>query len=248
MGALGPLDAAVVLADFAGIALFGASFAKYARSTRDFDLAGQRLPAWLVAFSLPATTVGSYSFVKYASAGYRFGLASSQTYLNDWFWMPLFLFGCLPVAYRTGVLSVPEYFRRRFDERVGLAAAGVLLLYHVGYIGINLFTMGCALEAPFGIRAFWMALAVAALVMVYEASGGETSVVFTDYVRGLTLLAEGCSSSSWAWSGSAGSEAFSKRSRRVTGSPSRRSTSRPTSTSSGSSGRTPWREESPSTS
>ncbi len=191
MGALGPLDAAVVLAYFVGITLFGASFGRYARSTRDFYLAGQRLPAWLVAFSLLATTVGSYSFVKYASAGYRFGLASSQTYLNDWFWMPLFLFGWLPVAYRTGVLSVPEYFRRRFDERVGLAAAAVLLLYLVGYIGINLFTMGRALEALLGVGAFPAALVVVALVMVYETSGGQTSVVFTDFVQGVMLLAGG---------------------------------------------------------
>jgi len=34
---------------------------------------------WLIAFSLIATTVGSYSFVKYSNKGFGYGLSSSQT-------------------------------------------------------------------------------------------------------------------------------------------------------------------------
>ena len=68
--------------------------------------------------------------------------------------MPLFLFGWLPILYFAGILSVPESFRRRFGPRTGVAATAVLLLYLVGYIGINLFTIGRALETLFGIDAF----------------------------------------------------------------------------------------------
>jgi SSS family solute:Na+ symporter len=191
VGALAPLDAAIVVAYFVGITAFGAAFGRTIRSTRDFFLAGRRLPAWLVAFSCVATTVGSYSFVKYSAAGFRYGLSSSQTYLNDWFWMPLFLFGWLPVLYHLGIVSVPEYFQRRFDRPTGLAATFVLLVYLVGYIGINLFTMGTALGSLFGLDLFDMAVLVTALCMVYEMSGGQTSVVFTDFVQGILLLLAG---------------------------------------------------------
>lgn len=189
--AIGGLDAVVVVAYFVGVTALGAWLGRKTRSTRDFFLAGQRFPAWLVAFSCVATTVGSYSFLKYSAAGYQYGLASSQTYLNDWFWMPLFLFGWLPIVYRTGLLSVPEYFRKRFDGRTGIAATAVLLLYLVGYIGINLFTMGTALSGLFGFDLFTMAALVVALCMVYETTGGQTSVILTDFAQGVLLLVAG---------------------------------------------------------
>ena len=191
MAGLSALDAAVIVGYFLAIVSFGALFGRFTRSTRDFFLAGQRLPAWLIAFSCIATVVGSYSFVKYSAAGYQYGVASSQTYFNDWFWMPLFLFGWLPILYYSRILSVPEYFHRRFDRRTGIAATAVLLLYLVGYIGINLFTIGKALESLFGIDLFVMALVVTALCMVYEWTGGQTSVIYTDLFQGALLLAAG---------------------------------------------------------
>ena len=54
----------------------------------------------MIAFSLIATTVGSYSFVKYSRVAYEHGLSSSQTYLNDWFWIPLLIAAAsIAVAY-----------------------------------------------------------------------------------------------------------------------------------------------------
>ncbi len=73
------LDLVVVAGYFLGITAFGATFGRFTRTTRDFFLAGQRFPAWLVAFSCVATIVGSYSFIKYSAAGFRYGIASSQT-------------------------------------------------------------------------------------------------------------------------------------------------------------------------
>ena len=111
MGGLPTLDLTVIVVYFLAITAFGASFGRFTRTTRDFFLSGQRFPAWLVAFSCVATVVGSYSFLKYSAAGFSYGVASSQTYLNDWFWMPLFMFAWLPILYFGGILSVPEYFR-----------------------------------------------------------------------------------------------------------------------------------------
>ena len=188
---LGGLDAGILIGYFLAITVFGALFGRFTLSTRDFFLAGQRFPAWLVAFSCVATVVGSYSFIKYSAAGYKYGFASSQTYLNDWFWMPLFLFGWFPILYYARILSVPEYFRRRFDRSTGTAATLVLLLYLVGYIGINLFTIGTALETLLGVDLFLMALVVTVLCMVYELTGGQTSVILTDFMQGVLLLVAG---------------------------------------------------------
>ena len=120
------VDIVVLVLYFIGITCFGMLFGRFTTTTKDFFMAGQRFPAWLIAFSCIATLVGSYSFVKYCQKGFEFGICSSQTYLNDWFWMPLWMFGWLPILYFMGIVTVPEYFTRRFDRRVRVAAAVVL--------------------------------------------------------------------------------------------------------------------------
>ena len=112
------LDFIVLGLYFVGITAFGAMFGRFTKTTKDFFMAGQRFPAWLIAFSCVATLVGSYSFVKYSAAGFTYGIASSQTYLNDWFWMPLWMFGWLPILYFGGIVTVPSYFTKRFGPRV----------------------------------------------------------------------------------------------------------------------------------
>ena len=121
-----PIDYIVILVYFLGVVGFGMYFSRYTRSTKDFFFGGQRFAWWLIAFSGIATTVGSYSFVKYSDVGFKYGVSSTQTYLNDWFWMPILMLVWLPIIYYQRVVSVPEYFERRFG-RASRVAATVLL-------------------------------------------------------------------------------------------------------------------------
>ena len=186
-----PLDYAVTVLYFASMLAVGIWFGRRNRSTRDFFFGGQRFSWWLIAFSLVATTVGSYSFVKYSRVAFTYGIASSQTYLNDWFWMPLLLFGWLPLLYFNRLTSIPEYFQRRFGDRARHVATALLLVYLVGYVGINLFTMGKALNLLVGWPIFPAAFVVAALSAVYVTFGGQTSVIMTDLFQGVVLLLTG---------------------------------------------------------
>ena len=185
------LDYGIMIAYFAIILVIGTSFARKGRTTRDFFFAGQRFSWWLIAFSLIATTVGSYSFVKYSQAAYTYGTASSQTYLNDWFWVPLLVFGWLPILYFSRITSIPEYFERRFNRSVRAAVTVLLLVYLVSYIGVNLYTMGTVLNILLGWDVLTAAILVAAISAIYVTAGGQTSVVMTDLFQGMMLLATG---------------------------------------------------------
>jgi len=77
------LDIGVVIFYFVTIIGVGSYFARFTRSTTDFFFGGRRFKGWLVALSCVATTIGSYSFLKYTSIGYRFSLSSTMNYLND---------------------------------------------------------------------------------------------------------------------------------------------------------------------
>lgn len=170
---------------------FGAYFGKYIKSTTDFFFSGRKFAWWIIAFSMIATVVGSYSFVKYSAAGFRYGLSSSMSYLNDWFFMPFWMFMWLPIIYFTRMKSIPEYFERRFDTRARFLAILFIAVYLVGYIGINFYTLGVALNALLGLHVLVGACIVAVVTAIYVTSGGQTAVIMTDLLQGVLLLLAG---------------------------------------------------------
>ncbi len=186
-----PIDYAIMIGYFLLILAVGTWFGRRQKTTKDFFFGGQRFSWWLIAFSLIATTVGSYSFVKYSLMGYKYGLASSQTYLNDWIWFPLLAFGWLPILYFSRVTSIPEYFSRRFGSGVRFWATVYILIYLIGYVGVNLFTMGKVLNGLVGWEIFWGAAVVAVISATYVTVGGQTSVIMTDLLQGVMLLITG---------------------------------------------------------
>ncbi len=187
----GGLDYAVMLGYFVAVLGFGLYFGRYTTTTKDFFFGGQRFSWWLIAFSCVATVVGSYSFIKYSAAGFRYGICSTQSYLNDWFWMPILVLGWLPIIYYNRITSVPEYMEMRFDKKTRVAATLIILFYIVGYIGINLITLGRTLHTLLGWNEMTGAIVTAVAVALYVYIGGQTAVIMTDLVQGLILLIAG---------------------------------------------------------
>ena len=195
-------DWVVMFVYFIGIMLFGSYFAKYNRNTNDFFFGGRRFAWWLITVSIVATGVGSHSFVKYAAKGLEHGVSSTMTYMNDWFFMPFFLFGWLPIFVYTKIKSIPEYFEKRFSPTVRLIATVFQLLYMIGYLGIGLLTLGKVftplLPASFDIFGLFIPvnlmgviITIAAITGVYTTFGGQTAVIFTDLIQGVILLFAG---------------------------------------------------------
>ncbi|HCO94063.1 MAG TPA: sodium:proline symporter [Phycisphaerales bacterium] len=187
----GNLDYAVMLGYFVAVLGFGLYFGRYTKTTKDFFFGGQRFSWWLIAFSCVATVVGSYSFIKYSAAGFRYGISSTQSYLNDWFWMPILVLLWLPIVYYNKITSVPEYMESRFDRKTRIAATIIILFYIVGYIGINLITLGRTLHTLLGWEIMTGAIVTAVAVALYVYIGGQTAVIMTDLVQGIILLVAG---------------------------------------------------------
>jgi len=192
----------VMIVYFAVIMLFGSYFGRYTRSTTDFFFGGRRFSWWLITMSIVATGVGSHSFVKYSAKGFEHGLSSTMTYINDWFFVPFFLFGWLPIIVYSKVRSIPEYFEKRFSPSSRFIATILLLVYMIGYIGIGFLTLGKAMIPllPQSIALFGANLPVtlmgvitfiAVITGIYITFGGQTAVIFTDLLQGFILLFAG---------------------------------------------------------
>jgi SSS family solute:Na+ symporter len=183
----GKLDYTVMMFYFVAVLGFGLYFGRYTKSTKDFFFGGQRFSWWLISFSCVATVVGSYSFIKYSTVGFQYGICSTQSYLNDWFWMPILVLVWIPIIYYMKIQSIPEYLEARFD----IAATFIILLYIIGYIGINLITLGRTLHTLLGWQVMTGAIVTAVAVALYVYIGGQTAVIMTDLVQGIILLIAG---------------------------------------------------------
>ena len=169
----------------------GLFFARNNKSTEDFFFGGRRFSWWLIAMSMLATGVGSHSFAKYASKGFEYGFSSTMTYMNDWFFMPLLLFGWIPIIYYMKVNSIPEYFKRRFNSTVRNLSTFTMLLYLIGYIGIGLLALGSLLQPILGWEINTIIIVVAVISGIYVSLGGQTAIIFTDFLQGIILLFAG---------------------------------------------------------
>ena len=195
-------DWIVMVIYFLAIMSFGTYFGRYTKDTSDFFFGGRRFSWWLITMSIVATGVGSHSFVKYSAKGFEHGFSSSMTYLNDWFFVPFFMFGWLPIIVYSIVRSIPEYFEKRFNPSARFLATILLLLYMIGYIGFGFLSLGKAVipMLPESFQIFgsivditlMRAIIVIAIITgIYITFGGQTAVIFTDLLQGFILLFAG---------------------------------------------------------
>ena len=181
----------VIISYFIMVTFFGAYFSKFSSNIHDFFFSGQRFAWWLPFISMMATGIGAYSFLKYSEQGLNTGMNSAMVYMNEWFIIPLFFFGWLPLMYFTKTRSIPQYFEKRFNSITRYITVVILLAYIFYYIGYNLFTIGLAFEGIFGFSPLWTLPIITFFLGTYVSLGGQTAVIFTDLVQGCILYLAG---------------------------------------------------------
>ncbi|MCB9025573.1 MAG: sodium:solute symporter family protein [Bdellovibrionaceae bacterium] len=173
------------------ITVFGGYFARFNKNINDFFYSGQRFSWWLPAASMIATGIGSYSYLKYSEQGFNSGMSSTMTYMNDWFILPFFIFGWLPIIYFSRIKSIPEYFERRFNRTARYISLVIIMAYMFFYIGYNLYTIGVAMEGMFGFPQMYSVPLLSIFLGAYVTFGGQTAVIFTDLFQGIMLYIAG---------------------------------------------------------
>jgi len=169
----------------------GIYFSRFSSNINDFFFSGQRFAWWLPAFSMVATGIGSYSYLKYSQQGFNTGMSSTMVYMNEWFVLPIFVFAWLPILYYNKIKSVPEYFEKRFNRMARYVAVSLILAYIFYYIGYNLYTIGLALHGLFGLSPIYTVPVVTFILGFYVTFGGQTAVILTDLFQGLMLYMAG---------------------------------------------------------
>jgi SSS family solute:Na+ symporter len=189
------LDRAIFLAYM--LAVLGVGFVAARRGTRtkrDYFLAGDKLPWWMIGGSIVAANISSHHLIGSMGVAYSRGFVAMVT---EWgailvgFNALLWIF--LPFYLRNGFYTVPEFLYRRFGPSVRMTyAALILITYLLVEIGAVLY-MGALAVNTLIPRAnlTWSIIVLAVVTGAYTISGGLRAVVWTEMLQLAVLLLGG---------------------------------------------------------
>jgi SSS family solute:Na+ symporter len=189
---LAGIDYAIVLVYLAGSLVVGTWFARWVSSPADLFLAGKGLPFWAVGMSIVVSDIGATDFIAVAGGTYRYGLAQANF---DWVGsMPALLvtaFLFVPLFWRCGAYTIPEFLGRRYNEPVRFALALSWGLILVTNLGIMLYATAILLRGVMGWDPLLSIWVTAIVVGIYTTTGGLAAVVMTDVLQLVVMFVGG---------------------------------------------------------
>jgi len=191
-GKLAIIDYVILAAYLIGTVALGLAIGRRIKTGKDFFLAGKSLPWWAVGMSLVATDIGGTDIIGVGGAAYSHGLA-----VGNFEWIgcvPAMIVGAfifIPIFWRLGIYTIPEYMEKRFNVGTRSALAVTWLIFMACNLGIMLFASAKMMNVLFGWDETACVFLTAALVGVYTLAGGLAAVVYTDVLQCAVMIG-GC--------------------------------------------------------
>src|SRR4051812_17560475 len=166
--------------------------AKWVHNSRDFAVAGRRMPMYIVTATVFATWFGSETvlgipatFVKDGFSGIvadPFGSSMCLILVGLFFARPL---------YRMNLLTIGDFYRARYNRAIELATSICIVISYLGWVSAQITALGLVFSVlTNGAISPWQGMAIGTgIVLVYTLAGGMFSVAFTDlFQMGVILL------------------------------------------------------------
>ncbi len=159
-------------------------------SSLDFLLSGRSLPAWITGLAFIAANLGALEILGMAANGAQYGVATVHFYWLGAIPAMVFLgIVMMPFYYGSKVRSVPEYLRRRFDNRAHLFNALSFAVASVLIAGVNLYALAIVMQGLLGWPVWLAIIVAAAFVLVYITAGGLSSAIYNEVLQFFVILA-----------------------------------------------------------
>ena len=189
------LDWAIVLVLNGAIIAYGFRFARRTASSSDWFLGGRKLPWWGLGLSMFATSVDNADFVSLTGHVYNNGVHILTVFSLAAVLGACFAAFCIvPVLYRANVYTNAEFLEARFDPSLRLFSALIQIQYRTAVLGLMIWSIYLMLNNVVGLSP-WQAWSVICLLVLLTASytmlGGLASVVWTDALQSVIIIAAG---------------------------------------------------------
>ena len=191
-GKLATIDYVILAVYLLGTVALGLAIGRRIKTGKDFFLAGKALPWWAIGMSLVATDIGGTDIIGVGGAAYSHGLAVANF---EWIGcVPAMIVGAfifIPIFWRLGIYTIPEYMEKRFNVGTRSALAVVWLMFMTCNLGIMLYASAKMMNVLFGWGTTECILLTAAMVGAYTLAGGLAAVVYTDVIQCAVMIG-GC--------------------------------------------------------
>jgi len=186
-------DWLIVLVYLAGVVLIGIYARRYVANMTDYVVAGRALKSYLAIATMIGTELGLVTVMFSAQKGFTGGFAAFHIALvAAVITLMVGLSGFIVVPLRRmGVMTIPEFYERRFGRGVRILGGAILAFSGILNMGMflkagTLFVMGITgMTSDRHLKLLMTVLL--ALVLFYTILGGMVSVVITDYVQFIVL-------------------------------------------------------------
>ena len=189
-----PVDWVIILFYGAVIFTVGIFVVRKPATSEGYFLAGRKLRWPLIGASMLASNISAEHFVGLAGGGYLIGMAIGAAY--EWsaiFCLLPLIFVFLSFYLKNRIFTVPEFLERRYDVSVRLLLSWIMVVFSIlTKISISLWASALVFKTLFDWNPVIVIWIVAIVTALYTMKGGLTTVVYTDAIQTVVLLAGGC--------------------------------------------------------
>ncbi len=174
-----------------GTLAIGVWAGRHIKTTSDFAVAGRRLPLIMVVTTTFATWFGAETVMGIPAKFLQGGLGAV---VEDPFGAGtcLILVGLFFAAklYRQNLLTIGDYYRRRFGRGVEVFCSSAIILSYLGWVAAQITALGLVFSVlTNGAMSETAGMIVGTLaVLVYVVVGGFLAVAWTDFIQMIVLV------------------------------------------------------------
>ncbi|XP_032756244.1 sodium/glucose cotransporter 4 [Rattus rattus] len=155
-----------------------------------YFLAGRSMTWWPIGASLMSSNVGSGLFIGLAGTGAAGGLAVGGFEWNAAFLLLALGWIFVPVYIAAGVVTMPQYLKKRFGgQRIQVYMSVLsLILYIFTKISTDIFSGALFIQMALGWNLYLSTVILLVVTAVYTIAGGLTAVIYTDALQTVIMV------------------------------------------------------------
>ncbi len=181
-------DYLVIVLYLAGITTFGILRGGRQTSPQDYFLGREKIPWWIVCFSIVAAETSALTFISVPGLAYISNLTFLQVAFGYLLGRIVVSFLLLPAYYRGELSTAYAFLERRFGVKTRSLAAIVFLFTRIAADGVRLFATAIPLKFVLNVN-YPTAISILAIVaLLYTCVGGVRGVIWVDAVQMLVYL------------------------------------------------------------
>ncbi|KAM6403727.1 sodium/glucose cotransporter 1 isoform 2-T2 [Rhynochetos jubatus] len=187
-----PADISVIVIYFLVVLAVGlwAMYSTNRGTVGGFFLAGRSMVWWPIGASLFASNIGSGHFVGIAGTAAAGGIAIGGYEWNALIFVVVLGWLFVPIYIKAGVVTMPEYLKKRFGgKRIQIYLSVLsLILYIFTKISADIFSGAVFIQLAIGLNLYLAIIILLAITALYTITGGLAAVIYTDTLQTFIMV------------------------------------------------------------